>query len=34
MITNENKQKAIELVSAFFDGKSIVMKDPSHGVLT
>jgi hypothetical protein len=30
-ITN-NREKAIELVNAWFDGKDIVMKDPIHGV--
>ena len=27
-----NREKAIELVNAWFDGKTIVMKDPTHGV--
>lgn len=27
-----DKQKAIKLVNAWFDGKDIVMKDPEHGV--
>ena len=27
-----DKQKAIELVEAYFDGADIVMKDPAHGV--
>ena len=27
-----NREKAIELVNAWFDGKDIVMKDPIHGV--
>jgi hypothetical protein len=26
------KAKAIELVSAYFDGKEIIMKDPAHDV--
>lgn len=30
-ITN-NREKAIELVNAWFDGKIIVMNDPAHGV--
>ena len=27
-----DKEKAIELVNAYFDGKSIIMKDPEAGV--
>lgn len=27
-----NREKAIELVNAWFDGKTIVMKDLAHGV--
>lgn len=27
-----NKEKAIALVNAYFDGKDIIMKDPTHGV--
>jgi hypothetical protein len=27
-----DKEKAIELVSAYFEGKDIIMKDPSCGV--
>lgn len=27
-----DKEKAIKLVNAWFDGKDIVMKDPEHGV--
>ena len=30
--TTNNREKAIELVNAWFDGKDIVMKDPIHGV--
>ena len=26
------REKALELVNAYFDGKDIVMKDPVHGV--
>lgn len=26
------REKAIELVNAYFDGKDIIMKDPEHGV--
>ena len=26
------REKALELVNAFFDGKDIVMKDPARGV--
>lgn len=26
------REKAIELVNAYFDGKTIIMKDPSAGV--
>ena len=26
------KRKAIKLIKAFFKGKTILMKDPSHGV--
>ena len=29
---SSDKEKAIELVKAYFDGKDIVMKDPAHGV--
>ena len=29
---SSDKEKAIELVKAYFDGKDIVMKDPVHGV--
>ena len=28
----DNREKAIALVNAYFDGKDIVMKDPIHGV--
>lgn len=28
----EDREKAIALVNAYFDGKDIVMKDPVHGV--
>lgn len=31
-LNSENREKAIALVNAYFDGKSIVMKDPIHGV--
>ena len=27
-----DKEKALALVNAFFDGKDIIMKDPKHGV--
>ena len=27
-----NREKAIELINAWFDDKTIVMKDPTHGV--
>jgi hypothetical protein len=30
--TEEIREKALELVNAFFDGKDIIMKDPKHGV--
>lgn len=26
------REKAIELINAYFDGKDIIMKDPEHGV--
>ena len=29
---SSDKEKAIELVKAYFDGKDIVMKDPAHGI--
>lgn len=32
MTKEEQKQKAIALVEAYFDGKDIIMKDPIHGV--
>lgn len=32
MINYENRQKAIDLVNAYFDDELIVMKDPQHGV--
>lgn len=32
VVPTTDKQRAIELVSAFFDGKTIEMKDPKHGV--
>ena len=28
----DNREKAIELVNAYFDGKDIIMKDPNSGV--
>ena len=28
----DNREKAIELINAYFDGKDIIMKDPSAGV--
>jgi len=27
-----NREKAIALINAYFDGKDILMKDPEHGV--
>lgn len=27
-----NREKAIALINAYFDGKDIIMKDPEHGV--
>ena len=27
-----DREKAIALVNAYFDGKDIIMKDPAHGV--
>lgn len=27
-----NREKAIKLINAYFDGKDIIMKDPGHGV--
>ena len=27
-----NREKAIALVNAYFDGKDIIMKDPARGV--
>ena len=27
-----SREKAIELINAWFDGKDIIMKDPEHGV--
>lgn len=32
VVPTTTKQRAIELVSAFFDGKTVEMKDPLHGV--
>lgn len=32
MDKEKERQIAIELVNAYFDGKRIVMKDPLHGV--
>ncbi|MBO7211874.1 MAG: hypothetical protein J6V44_12850 [Methanobrevibacter sp.] len=32
MTKEEQKEKAIELINAYFDGKDIIMKDPDHGV--
>ena len=31
-MNEEARQKAHELVDAFFDGKEILMKDPEHGI--
>ena len=28
----DKREKAIELINAYFDGKDIIMKDPMHGV--
>lgn len=28
----DKREKAIELINAYFDGKDIIMKDPEHGV--
>lgn len=27
-----DKEKAVALINAFFDGKDIILKDPKHGV--
>ena len=32
VVPTTDKEKALALVSAFFDGKKIEMKDPEHGV--
>lgn len=32
VVSTTDKEKALALVSAFFDGKKIEMKDPKHGV--
>ena len=31
-MNEEARQKAHELVDAFFDGKEIEVKDPAHGI--
>lgn len=28
----DKREKAIELINAYFDGKDIIMKDPMYGV--
>lgn len=32
VVPTTNKEKALAIVSAFFDGKNVEMKDPEHGV--
>ena len=32
VVPTTDKEKALALVSAFFDGKNVEMKDPEHGV--
>ena len=32
MNKNNKREKAIELINAYFDGKDIIMKDPEHGI--
>ena len=32
VVPTTDKEKALALVSAFFDGKNVEMKDPKHGV--
>ena len=32
VVLTTDKEKALALVSAFFDGKNVEMKDPEHGV--
>lgn len=32
VVPTTDKEKALAIVSAFFDGKNVEMKDPEHGV--
>ena len=32
VVPTTDKEKALAVVSAFFDGKNVEMKDPKHGV--
>ena len=32
VVPTTDKEKALAIVSAFFDGKEVEMKDPKHGV--